>query len=132
MKTVDFGTIIHGTLLPEDLAEAFADEIERLSGNRPTYDTDDMESLILDIVEMSDALNEYAPPYGYFGSHPGDGSDFGFWPDMYRVEDLPKVSDPVELDTMPHEDTVFVSDHGNVTLYGWDEARGWFEVWAIV
>jgi hypothetical protein len=31
------------------------------------------------LEDLTDELNSYAPPGFYFGCHPGDGSDFGFW-----------------------------------------------------
>ena len=33
------------------------------------------------IDELADALQAYAPAGAYFGSHEGDGADFGFWPE---------------------------------------------------
>lgn len=126
------GTISHGTLRTEDLLDAFSTELSYLAkgvdhpGNRQTYDelvyeaqnisfeSDEEASNVID--SLIDCLNELAPPYCYFGAIDGDGSDFGFWPDMDAIEDLPRVGDPGEV-RVNDEDWLFVNDHGNVTVY---------------
>src|SRR5690606_12065786 len=89
------------------------------------------------LEELFDVLDEYAPPYVYFGANEGDGSDYGFWIDqqalqeaiengeVLRVEDLSEV--PADYEGLIlHE-----NDHGNLTLY--ECASGNFvEIWSIV
>lgn len=131
------GTISHGTLRSEDLLEAFADELDRCEpGHKLVAEAftmleawnDDNEpgdvSEVLD--DLANALDEYSPPYCYFGTCEGDGSDFGFWPMMEAIEELEKF-DEVPND-LPGDDFVVVNDHGNVTLYGADGK----EIWAVV
>lgn len=87
------GSVIHGTMLNSDLIPAFLDVLQDLDPNRfveimsrfPSKDglwsMMDMDSDEASefVVELFDALNEYAPDGCYFGAHPGDGSDYGFW-----------------------------------------------------
>lgn len=139
MAKATIGSISHGTLRSEDLIAAFADELESLEGkvtdlvreaNAVTellgfnwaLDDDMLSELV---NSLQDALSEHAPPYCYFGANEGDGSDFGFWPSMDAIEELPKIGDPNELDKMAGEDCVFVNDHGNVTVYGGDGKVIW-------
>ena len=143
MLHAQFGTVIHATLRTEDLLEAFADELEYqcnrnkgINGNvarrklvaearRVDPESETADSLVNE--ELIDALEEFAPPYSYFGATEGDGSDFGYWPSMVSIEELPRVEcgdDAKELG----EDAVFVNDHGNVTVYGGDGK----EIWSIV
>jgi hypothetical protein len=131
-RKATIGSISHGTLRSEDLISAFADELEHLEGNVTSLveeanaatallsfnwalDDDQMSELVQSLQE---ALEAHAPAYCYFGTHVGDGSDFGFWPDMESIEELPRIADPNELPT--GEDCAFVNDHGNVTVYAAD------------
>lgn len=133
------GSISHGTLRATDLLEAFSDELDRLEpdhalvmeaqavltlANAGWTDICDSEEASELVNALQDALNEHAPAYCYFGTSEGDGADFGFWPSMDAIDELPRVSDPNEVETMG-EDCVFVNDHGNVTVYGADGAVLW-------
>jgi len=85
------GTVSSGTLRAEDLIGSFADELEAISGHvgdnqyadlieeaRQDFDTIEDPDELINV--LADALNERAPEGYYFGAHPGDGADFGWWP----------------------------------------------------
>jgi len=74
---------------------------------------------------LTDALQAYCPPFVYFGAHPGDGADYGFWPDTESLGDaLQDAADSSEAwdwslgDYILADDGVIVqvSDHGNATV----------------
>jgi len=90
MKNFEPGTISHGTLRTEDLVLAFADEIHRLlcgTYEHPEVDLKRVKGFVenpssadeYDLEELFDILDSLAPEGYYFGAHPGDGADFGFW-----------------------------------------------------
>jgi hypothetical protein len=154
------GTVSHGTLRPEDLIPTFLDtlrEVSRQSGDidqmcrahelvgeieaRTNYDSyfeEDHEDVAFDLERLTDYLNGYAPPYCYFGSHPGDGSDFGFWLDedwQARAEEdgVPVISCWEEMPGGNYSGNVFlISDHGNVTLYFLNGRGAASEIFGIV
>lgn len=79
------GTVSHGTMREEDLIPAFTDVLGVLDPLAAAYvhricepeeGSNDPEFVL---EELFDQLDEWAPEGYYFGAHPGDGSDFGFW-----------------------------------------------------
>jgi len=173
MKYTELGSISHGTMREEDLIPAFLDELIILNPKEADRIQHEVDKLIIDdsgyyddkvIVsdikltsselaifilneDLFNALNDYAPPFCYFGSHPGDGSDYGFWIDSYSLEEC------LEFDSSTFDNILFtedyksdiqfeeikfplkeynyvlhINDHGNTTLYD----KYGQEIWSVV
>lgn len=154
------GSISSGTMRSEDLIPSFLWELKHLAKahNRkdhinlyneindrimqgdddqqagcehPYYDSEDAD---YDLEALFDALNEYAAPYFYFGAHPGDGADYGWWLSdgiEYDFDGL-KVSDLSEVPKDYAGEILHINDHGNVTLYSKARTQPPREIWAVV
>ena len=157
MAEFQLGSISTGTLRTEDLLPTFTHALRSLpwkDGQRPASEI--FSELILEaehlvgttgwetmnpedsgvagiMEDLGDALQECCPPFVYFGTLEGDGADFGFWPDMDRLnEELQWERDHYPDDSVPDELTldndgviVQVSDHGNVTVMDLDRNVLW-------
>ena len=83
----EMGTLISGTHCPEDLIPAFLTACDAYGATVPTpvrlaaelESFDDAEQASETVAELMDCLSAIAPFGCFFGSHPGDGADFGFW-----------------------------------------------------
>lgn len=164
IKHASLGTVSHGTLRTEDLLEAFSNELEwqiRRNGDylsRPENfamrdrlnaivgEAGDVigkngeitdESIAEELVNetLPDALCEFALPYFYFGTHPGDGSDFGYWPsDIEDIKDQVGFVSSVEQEYPADDFTgewLHVNERGNCTLYVRENGTD-SEVWGLV
>lgn len=149
------GSISSGTMREEDLIPAFMSVLEDLNPDKAKelreQNPDVFEWLDGDCPDevgcpedtdwlletLCDALNDCAPPYFYFGSHPGDGADYGFWLDedfqqKFKDDGGLIVSDLSEVPEHPDcAEVLLVNDHGNMTLYAVDGDK-LNEVWSIV
>lgn len=150
MKYAQFGSISSGTMRAEDLIPAFTWELNYQFKRQPRsfkraeyrklineanrltdYDSEEADEILQNLF---DKLEHFAPPYGYFGAHPGDGADYGFW----LSEDFPedgfdglRVNDTSEVPSDYTGEVLHVNDHGNMTLYV--ATRGKLrELWAVV
>lgn len=157
------GTVLHGTHRAEDIIPVFLSQLEYYNPTRATelnleliecgFDCEHGHAVIGEdregwpkaftpeiegdfIADLFDALNEVAPPYCYFGSNEGDGSDFGFWPVDFEdiKEDVEFVSSREQ--EYPGADYrgfwLHVNDHGNVTLFDRLGNDDDVERWSIV
>jgi len=85
-------SISHATLRDEDLIPAFEAvldtagveyerpaSVDKLLLGQPLTDDEQEEFAYYVNEKLIDLLDGIAPEGTYFGAHPGDGSDFGFW-----------------------------------------------------
>jgi hypothetical protein len=159
-KQATIGTVSSRTHRVEDLLSAFAYKLRYLVGKEAASahpylkGLEEAEAILESIEENSDweldpengevatqclewfyeTLGELAPPYCYFGAHPGDGSDFGFWPDFDAIEceGLPRVEDASELPDGYVGEWLLINDHGNCTLFTRVTAPEDVEGWSCV
>jgi hypothetical protein len=141
MAEFQLGSISTGTLRTEDLLPIFADTLKALpwldgiqsnsvmfselladADKYQSVDTEDGAEIASEVLEnLTEALSAICPPFVYFGTLPGDGADFGFWPDMDSLGEAMQRMGMArgESDEERLEDDgviVQVSDHGNVTV----------------
>ncbi len=140
------GTVSSGTLRTGDLLHAFASELESLDADRRYEDlvkaarvvdpeSDEAPEVLADLEER---LGEHAPPYCYFGTHAGDGADFGYWVDWEAIRSDRRDGTLRAGDALPRDGSTIgqylhISDHGNAELYLWDAAATrWRSEWGVV
>lgn len=147
MANVNMGSVSSGTMRPEDLIPSFVDElrsqspckrehrklareIESRLNQDGYYESEDAD---YDLESLFDALDTYCAPYFYFGAHPGDGADYGYWLSEGFEDDFDglKVTDLCEVPKGYTGEVLHVNDHGNMSLYAYSRGRR-REVWAIV
>lgn len=139
------GSVSHATMRKEDLIPSFVDELRflghrdkklslieyRLERAGDEYWEDELSDF--DLESLFDMLQEHALPYMYFGSHPGDGSDYGFWileGIEYDFDGL-QVEDTSDIPSDYIGEVLHINERGNMTLYS-KTARKLTEIWAIV
>lgn len=147
-KYARIGSISSGTMRPEDLIPEYLYTLKQLDRKRYVAIADEYRAVIDEgepdpeqadycLQALEDALQEFAPPFCYFGAHEGDGADYGFWVSVESVQDgvadgtILKVEagdewpDPLPAGT---EWVLEVNDHGNMELY---DSKGQ-SIWGIV
>jgi hypothetical protein len=174
--TYPIGSVSSATMRPEDLIPTFTAELEyqlkhgprvsretrkahtalarEINARMESEDYYDSESADFDLESLSDALDAYAGPYFYFGAHPGDGCDYGFWLSEdwdqdfvdamhngkealrkpWAEEDYPggiRVSDLADVPKWFRGEVAVVNDHGNCALYV-KTARTLRVIWEVV
>lgn len=89
-----------------------------------------------DLDTLTFMLSNYTPPYCYFGSHPGNGSDYGFWIDHESLESDVRDGTLASGDEAPEdadEGSLFlhINERGNTELYIRQDGE-WVSVWSVV
>lgn len=158
----EIGSVSHGTMKEEDLIPRFIEILDELKEAESLSDTPnkerftrlddklgDLERCIqvkgyfesedarcYDLEWLFNALDEYSPPFCFFGAHEGDGADYGFWVSRNAIEEAVQDYNIIEVDAgdvWNSADTTAdyvleVTDHDNMTLFDRATRK---ELWAI-
>lgn len=147
MEYAPIGTVSQATMRCEDLIPVFVECLEALDTEKIYTDVinegkniiknelwEDEDTEIYLNEDLWDSLDNFAPPYCYFGSHFGDCSDFGFWPSFdcieYDYKGL-KVNDLSEIPDNYSGEVFLINDHGNISFYTSENGK-YTEIWSIV
>lgn len=158
--TLPLGTISHGTVKPTDLIPDFIAAMKYVQAARPDRlkldalekefaritsndivlegDEDALDEVLVDVMTI---MENYVPAYCRFGSHEGDGSDYGVWVDDNAIDfakendDLHHGENPPQPDDYngnPPRFWLQTNDHGNATLFRYSGLGKWAVVWSVV
>lgn len=100
-------SISHGTMRPQDVLPALLDALREYDEDAysqcmnliPAHAAEDenadwwTEEAPDHIDALFNALNDCAPSGLYFGAHPGDGSDYGFWMSEENAAELAQLEE---------------------------------------
>ena len=80
------GSVIRGTRRPQDLIPAFLSVVAEIA---PEHYEGMMSASFgpINVESLLDILNDHVPDGWYFGAHPDDLSNFGFWPGLDLFEE---------------------------------------------
>lgn len=156
MKYAPLGSVSHSTMRTENLLASFADTLEEqvqrnadlwcsakgrlqrdeymtIVGKARKLDPESEDADFLLNEVLFDALQRFAPPYAYFGSSEGDGSDYGYWltSEIDDTFDGIKVNSTADVPADYSGEVLFVNDHGNMTLYIANNGE-LTEIWSVV
>lgn len=118
------GSVSTGTTRSEDLIKAFVGFIQDHRRYLTTDERAKSSKLILELAltsdpehrydflnnELSDFMDEIAPPLTSFGAHDGDGADYGYWFVPSHMLDSDDIWDYLEqhttMDSALHTDLI--------------------------
>lgn len=110
-------SISHGTMRPQDVLPALLDALAEHDEDAyaqclcliPSHAPEDdgsswwTEEAPEHIAALFDSLNDCAPSGLYFGAHPGDGSDYGFWMSEEDASELAQLEEEAGDNTSEEE-----------------------------
>jgi len=127
-RPFDLGSISTGTLLTQNLLNVFEETLSELGS--PVLETENLwEFEDDDLLQVYFyALDKLCPPFVYFGSHPDDGADFGFWPDGEAINYyVPFAVSGEETFVEDFDVYIRIDDDDSIVVYDADHQ----EIWAV-